>query len=93
MENSQKKETNRKVFRNFSIFGLIIIATFIIAGKIDWWNGWLFYGLYFLMMAFIGMNIAKKNPSLIKELYHSLLVLNSLNYFSLYQILLIALVK
>ena len=48
---------------------LLIIAAslFLSAGRLDWWNGWLFLGLYATMIVCTGAILMRKDPELIAE--------------------------
>jgi len=55
-----------KMIVNITIFCLIAIMSFFIAGRIDWYNGWLFWGITFSVLPLFYI-IFSKDKDLIKE--------------------------
>lgn len=51
------------------VLGLIVtgILIFLPAGTFYYWNAWLFIGILFIPMAFVGMILMFKNPELLKR--------------------------
>ena len=51
------------------IFGVLVIGLliFLPAGTISFFNGWLFMGLLFIPMFFVGIVLMVKNPELLKK--------------------------
>lgn len=69
MENdvNQKEKLGIKlILKSLSIFIVFIVVTFITAGRLDYWQGWVFNGLniFFIILTFI---ILKDRKDLIKE--------------------------
>jgi protein-S-isoprenylcysteine O-methyltransferase Ste14 len=55
-----------KIIRNITIFFLIALMSFFVAGKINWYNGWLFWGITFSVLPLFYI-IFSKDKDLIKE--------------------------
>lgn len=51
------------------IFGLIFVMAFLFlpAGTLNYWNGWLFIGLLFVPMFFLGVALLVKKPELLEK--------------------------
>ena len=50
---------------------LVILLIFLPAGTLAYWNGWLFIGLLFIPMLFLGAVLLFKNPELLKKRLNS----------------------
>jgi len=52
MANSMQNEHLglRTILRSLSIFVIFIVVTFLLAGRLDYWQGWVFNGLNFLFL-------------------------------------------
>ena len=57
----------KKIIRIIITIILLFSATFIIAGRIDWWQGWLLYGITMSIGTILAVVIRKRHPDLIKE--------------------------
>ena len=53
--------------------GVIVIGIllFLSAGSFQYWNAWLFMGILFVPMFFVGIILMLKNPQLLKKRLHS----------------------
>lgn len=51
------------------ILGLILVMAFLFlpAGTLNYWNGWLFIGLLFVPMFFLGLALLVKKPELLEK--------------------------
>ena len=51
------------------VFGAVVIGMliFLPAGTFDYWNAWLFMGILFIPMFFIGIALMIKNPKLLEK--------------------------
>jgi protein-S-isoprenylcysteine O-methyltransferase Ste14 len=58
------KVEGKLLFRNIFFFIIIIALIFILAGRIDYWQGWLYIGLNII---FIALNYLLISPELIQE--------------------------
>jgi protein-S-isoprenylcysteine O-methyltransferase Ste14 len=59
-----RKSDSKLLFRNLFLFALIIVITFIGAGSIDYWQGWIYNGLNII---FVLLSYLLLTPELIKE--------------------------
>jgi predicted membrane protein len=52
-----------------TILGAIVMATFIfpLAGTLNYWQGWVFFTLFFLASSAIGLYLAIYNPVLLER--------------------------
>lgn len=50
---------------------LVMLLIFLPAGTLVYWNGWLFIGLLFIPMLFLGAVLLFKNPELLKKRLNS----------------------
>jgi len=68
MDDKSKHETIGLplIMKSFSIFIVFIAVTFITAGRLDYWQGWIFNGLniFFLLITYI---VLRNRKDLIKE--------------------------
>jgi len=51
------------------IFGILIVSmlVFIPAGTLNYWNAWLFMGILFVPMFFVGITLMVKSPDLLRK--------------------------
>ncbi len=67
----EKPSLNRSgVTRLIQVFGSLLFMgalLFLAAGRLDWFSGWLFLGLYLLPIVTIGLYVARRNPDVINE--------------------------
>jgi protein-S-isoprenylcysteine O-methyltransferase Ste14 len=56
-----------KTIARFALVLLLPVSLFFIAGRWDWWQGWVFIGVYILSVIISRALVALKNPDLIKE--------------------------
>jgi len=63
-----KRETGVAIAARLLVFLAMLIALpFAGAGRLDWWRGWAFAGLFFTMMVVNVTLVASKNPELMRE--------------------------
>ena len=67
-----KKQLLGKALSRF-IFGLIFISAilFIPAGSIEYWNAWLFIGILFIPILFVGIYLIIRDPELLDKRLNS----------------------
>ncbi len=71
MNDVSRKETLgiRLILKSFSILCIFILVTFLAAGRLDYWQGWIFNGLNFFFI-FVTYAVLIERKDLIKERLH-----------------------
>jgi protein-S-isoprenylcysteine O-methyltransferase Ste14 len=66
--NQQKKDHEyfKVLIRGFIVFFIVIVIIFVVAGRIDYWQGWVFFALVIIRIV-VGFKITPDKADLVKE--------------------------
>jgi len=60
-------QTIKQIIRTVFSLGLFIALLFVPAGRLDWWEAWIFFGAFFLSVSVLSLWLKRKDPALLKE--------------------------
>jgi len=60
-------QTIKQIVRTVFSLGLFIALLFAPAGRLDWWDAWIFFGAFFLSVSVLSLWLKHKDPALFKE--------------------------